>query len=293
MSTSLHEVLSTCPNCRVEAALLELVESGGPAPGPIEARCRLCGRWERRAQVLDPGLRFADPLQVEAALRRWAAAEGEEDLDRFIASGFPGLDRAQLTQALLQGRPVTTSFDVVAWLFPSMAAGGGSPPPSTEVPAPPLPPAPPQPPAPPLAPSPPLDAGPPLDAPGPSDLRIALHALITVMLADGIVRAGERAFLAGFAARAGLDLPDPPLPLRPPDLPIPRRPGPILDAMVELALIDRERDGSEHQVIREFARHWGQDPTQTDGALHRAALQGAPPLIRLWVRLRRLLGAGP
>jgi hypothetical protein len=78
------------------------------------------------------------------------------------------------------------------------------------------------------------------------------------MLADGRVRPGERRFLD----RALAELGAPPLPeaelrvWRPNELgPMPE-PAKVLRAMRLLALVDKEADGSEARVLKEYARAW-------------------------------------
>lgn len=282
MSADLVQVLSPCPSCRVESALVELVELTATGSAVFEGRCRMCGRWERQGSLVDPGIPFREAVQVEAALARWAEREGEPDLDAFIASGFGGLDRAALCEALLAGRPVETTFDVIAWLFPGMAGGGARSEPLVT----------PDPPAaqtsPPAAA--PLRLSPPPPHSGPADsMQTALCALVTVMLADGAIRPGERAFVEGFAERAGLPRPTELRAWRPTELRPPARPALVLGAMIDLALIDRERDGTELQVIREFARQWGEPIEQVEARFRRVAERDDPPMIRLWRSLRRLL----
>lgn len=309
MRSDLVQILSSCPACRVEAAVVELVEVGRIDSIVVEGRCRMCGRLEEDGQVRFPGQRFASDEQVLAALARWAAEDGESDVRLFLESGFGGLDLPGLTRALVEGRPVETSFDVIAWLFPGMGAGAGAAQAEPEQVA--------------RA----LEQGPRAgggvlhrtaasgdaptemsgrlgawDAPAPGgsadpepepadDLHVAVQALVAVMLADGVIRPGERRFLDGFLARAGL----PPLPddelraRRPPELPRPARPEPILRAMIDLAYIDMERDGSEWAVVREYARHWGFPLDELERLGERKEEQLASAMTRLWRSLRRLL----
>lgn len=306
MQAELVQILAACPSCRVEAAVVELVEVSavvevgtGDRGQVIEGRCRLCGRWERGGAVLDRGIPFRDAGQVHAALLRWARTEGEDDVHAFVASGFSGLSTDQVTAALLARRPVETSFDVIAWLFPGLAGAGGgggkvdagelaraaeAGPRGGGVLARSLPEARPQ--TQPMQPLPPQASAPEVD-----ERRLALQALAAVMLADGVIRPGERAFLEGFAHRAGLPGLDPALvrPWRPTDLPLPQTPEPILLAMVDLSFIDHERDGSEWRVVREFARHWGYPVDKLEALGERREEQVAPAMVRLWRSLRRLL----
>lgn len=295
MNSELVQILSPCPNCRVDAAVVELIELGEADSLVVEGRCRMCGRREEDGALLHEGQRFTDGGQVRSALRRWAAEEGEADLDLFIQSGFGGLDEAALVDALLAGRPVETSFDVIAWLFPG--AGGGSAMGTRPDEAARALEAGPRGGGPVLARSPGVAADPQPDPaadvaqPQPSPAEIAVHGLIAVMLADGLIRPGERRFLDAFVSRAGL----PPVddswirPWRPNDVPRPADPEPILQAMVDLTFIDRERDGSEWRVVREFARAWAFPVDRLERMGQRKQEQVAPAMARLWRSLRRLL----
>ncbi|NOY24924.1 MAG: hypothetical protein GXP62_03540, partial [Oligoflexia bacterium] len=276
MAHELIQILSNCPACRVESAVVELVELDDHDSRVVDARCRLCGLTSHDGQIVAAGQRFTSRDQIDAALTAWARAEGEDDVDAFIASGFGARDRAGVFDALLAGQPVQTNFDVVAWLFPGMGMGVGASRAIADgalladpadlarcvavdlaaglaadlaadlaVAAPPD-----------LAPA----ACPAPDVGSPPDARVvAIKALAAVMLADGQVRPGERAFLEGFASRAGLLCLDPSWvrAWRPMDLGLVADPEPILHAMIDLAFIDRQRDHSEWRVVREFARHWG------------------------------------
>ncbi|RME24990.1 MAG: hypothetical protein D6798_09950, partial [Deltaproteobacteria bacterium] len=138
----------------------------------------------------------------------------------------------------------------------------------------------------------PDEAPPPASSPAPpvDPRRVAVQGLLAVMLADGLIRPGERRFIDAFVARTGL----PPLseadirPWRPNEVPRPPEPRPILEAMVDLCFIDRERDGTEWRVVREFARAWGfpLDELEAMGRQREAAQASA--VTRLWRALRRL-----
>ena len=88
--------------------------------------------------------------------------------------------------------------------------------------------------------------------------RLVARAMAAVMLADGEIRAPERSFLEAFLR----DNHHPPIteddlrPWRPGDLGWLEEPAPVIEAMVALAYVDRQRDGTEWRVIREFARYW-------------------------------------
>ncbi|MCB9779103.1 MAG: hypothetical protein H6742_11115 [Alphaproteobacteria bacterium] len=293
MRGELVQILATCPTCRVEAAVVELVEIGQTDSLVVEGRCRMCGRQEEHGTILEPGRRVWTRAAVLDALVRWAGEDGETDLDAFIQSGFSGRDLDGVVAALQAGRPIETSFDVVAWLFPGMGGGGGAMGVADGD----------------LARA--AEAGPKggggvlartpgdrTDAPASDEpaadpdalARLPLRALSAVMLADGVIRPGERQFLDGFAARLGLDkaAASDLRPWRPADLPWPTDPEPILRAMVELAFVDAERDGSEWRVVREFARHWGYPLADLEALGRQKEEALASAMTRLWRALRRL-----
>jgi len=140
------------------------------------------------------------------------------------------------------------------------------------------------------APSVPLPVAP--TRPPPVDLRrAAIRALAAVMPADGLILPGERAFLDGFAQRAGMSAIDEAelRPWQPADVGHPADPEPILLAMVEPTFIDRQRDGSEWRVVREFARHWGYPLERLERLGERKEQELAPAMVRLWRSLRRLV----
>jgi len=293
VAAELIQILSTCPHCKVEAAVVELVELARGESTVVEGRCRMCGRRTDATGEVQPGQRFSTRLQVHGALARWAAEEGEPDVASFVASGFGGLSEDEVVDALLAGRPLQTGFDVIAWLFPGMAGGGGAAPdPARAVQRGPregggV-----------LARS-PLPAGTdvalaPAAAAPVDPRRVAVQGLLAVMLSDGLVRPGERRFLDAFVARLGLaPLVDADIrPWRPNEVPRPDDPEPILRAMVELCFIDRERDGSEWRVVREFARAWAFPLAELEALGRDREEAVAPAMTRLWRALVRLFVVG-
>src|SRR6185503_20116391 len=100
----------------------------------------------------------------------------------------------------------------------------------------------------------------PVPAPA-ADVRAAARVLVSVMVADGELRAGERQFVERFLQTEGLP------PFEPADLRVWRpsevtglaaalRPK-VLEAAIALAHLDRMRDGSEWKIIQAYARAWG------------------------------------
>lgn len=233
------EVLSPCPRCRVEGALVELLDP----PTVILASCRLCSYAVDAGEVVRLGDPYVEPVEVIDALGRWAEREGEGDAARFVATNFCGRSLDEVVARILAGEPVETSFDVIARLFPGMGGGrvaerghaSESRVVTHEVPAPP-------PEAPPRAPDP----------------RDVSRALASMMLADGRVRPAERAAFERLRARLGAPaIPDAELRVwRPLELGVVPDPAALLDAMRQVALADREVDSSEVRLLREYARAW-------------------------------------
>ena len=281
------QVLSDCPHCRVESALVELIDPSERIGVAIEARCRLCGYAAELGDVVQLGQPFLDHDDVVEALARWAAEDGEADVAVFAVANFNGRDPGAIARAVLAGERVDTGFDVIAWLFPALQGGGprgddddrprlprvgvgvgpsaeaggpGGNPLAGRYGAAPRPQR--------TAPEPPPVVAPP--APDPRDLG---RALASVMLADGQIRPAERRFLDQALARAGA------APLADEDLRVwrPTELGPVGDAkgviaaMRALALCDHEADGSERRVLEEYARAWQvplpADPLPRPGAM--------------------------
>jgi hypothetical protein len=238
--TSAYQVLADCETCRIEGAVLELVEAAGDEGRMLEARCRYCGYAQVLGRPISPGAVPRDAAGIRAAFVRWANEEGEE-VGAFLHAHFCGLEPERVEALLLARERVPTSFDVVGYLFPGAGVRG----------------------------APVLDRR----APEPADAAVvstatarllaasttAARAMAALMLADGAIRPGERQFLDAFLLRAGHE------PLsesdlrqwRPTDLDVPDDPERIVEAMVDLMVVDRQSDETEWRVVREFARHWG------------------------------------
>lgn len=319
-----YQVLADCPHCHTEAAVLQLMDPLHPACHlgvPASTRCRLCGHAEEadeelfaprlpmtsgrcpactkplseearageapcphcgyqpRVQRLREPLDLSDPDLARRALARWAAEEGEE-VGVFCRANM-GREVDQLVAALVAGQPVGTSFDVIAYLFPAGPAGRGA---SAAARTPEV-----------------VDREPVEEEEAPLEVveetwspRTPARTLISVMLADGELRPGERLFIDTFLDRAGypaLDSADlrvwRPQELGP--LPPPQVREQLVEAAVHLAHLDRERDGSEWKVISAYAAAWGITEAQLkqwDTAYDR---RYATAMSRLWRSLSRLV----
>jgi hypothetical protein len=224
--------------------------------------------------VVHPGERLAgDPDRARAALARWAAAEGDPDVARFVHAHFGDGGIDAVVARLAVGERVETCFDALAWLFPGIGAigGGGAAegPRDTE----------PGVPAGLTAPAsmPPRSSFPgatmrrsslvPASVPATREnvpphknpLRVTARALASVMISDGVVTTTDRGFVDRQLAAWG----HPPLReddlavWRPHELGWPHDPGATIEAMARLCYVDGQRDLTEWRVVREFARAWG------------------------------------
>jgi hypothetical protein len=251
------QVLADCPHCRIEAAVLEWMDPAHPpcARGvALWRRCRACGAAERsdatgQLRETSAPTDLRDPGRAQAAIARWAAEEGEGDPSAFCAAHLGG-DLTEVVGRLARGEPVGSTFDVIAFLFPGAGAAGAGPEPRPRV----------------------VD-GAERAAPAASPPEVRMDArtpgrfLVSVMVADGALRAGERTFVDAFLARHHLPPLDPtdlrvwrPLELGAP--PPPAQRDQLLEAAVHLMHLDRARDGSEWRVVKVFASAWGVPESQ-------------------------------
>lgn len=263
------EILSDCPVCKVEAAVVELVDPGRASGVAVTARCRLCLREERLGRLVHEGSVPRDLDAARAALLRWASEEGESDLERFC-EGSMGVGADEVARRLVGGEPVSTNFDALAWLFGGMSGGGAEAPARapTEAPA-------------------QVEAV--IAAPAPIPFRPA-RALASVLLADGRARPAERALADRMLERAGY----PPIQAedmrvwRPSELGRPSEPGPWIEALIRLVWADGQRDESEWRVLREIARAWAWPMARLERMDARQAARHAPLQVRAWQSFKRL-----
>jgi hypothetical protein len=240
-----YQVLTDCPHCRVEGALLELMDPSERIGVPLESRCRLCGFATELGDTTALPTPLLDEEDVVHALARWAEGDGEADVHVFAAANFGGLTPRSVAQRVLNGQRVETTFDVVAFLFPAMSGGASTGGAAERVE---------------LRPRPRelvREAPPP--GPPPVEPLAAARALVSVMVADGHLRPAERVFVARTLERLGApDMPESEWRVwRPHEVGRPADPAAFIQAMRALALCDKEPDGSEARVILEYARAWG------------------------------------
>lgn len=223
--------------------MVELLDPSIAEGISIEGTCRLCGHQVAMGATKTQGSRFSTEAEARSALLAWGLAEGEPDLDTFCAGSLCGITADEACRRLVAGEPIETSFDVIAMLFPGAGGGMGAAEPASAS----------------FTPTRSMLDGlavlPEVPRTAP---RIVQRALAAVMLADGVVNAEERVFLDAWLVEHGHDplTADDLRPWRPGDLGWLEAPAPIIAAMVALAYVDRQRDGTEWRVIREFARYW-------------------------------------
>ena len=253
------QVLSDCPACHVESAIVELVLPDQAAVGS----CRMCGLALEGGAVVGPGAPFSSESEVVDAITRWAVAEGEEP-QVFVEANFGAGSLHAVAALVLAGARVETSFDVVAWLFRTRTAGamalggraqpseqaeafasagsggGGASPPAT----------------PPAGRA--TEDGPRSAEAAPPNLLATTRALVATALADGRVEAAERKVLASACTRLGAPQPTEAdwRAWRPHEVGVPPDPVETVKAMIAVALADRVPDIGEARLIREFARSW-------------------------------------
>lgn len=301
------QAVGDCTWCKVEGATIELIdpEHGSFAYGRAATlSCNLCGYAETYdgldlqrcvscgealtegareahaceacghapAATVTDGIDLQDGDAVRTALLGWARREGLE-VDE-LTSGSLGLDPDTLVTRLAAGEPIESSLHAIAFLFPGVAAGGSA---SATVPDDVVPP-----------PAPVIELA-------PVDVMAPARLLVSVMLADGAIVAGEQAFVEAFLVKHALP------PLQPEDL-RPWRPHEIgriesdalarasLEAAVELMHLDGARDGSELRIIRTFARVWGIPEADVARWNERYERRYAPRFSVLWRALSRWVG---
>ncbi len=270
-----------CPSCKAPI-------DDGARQGLVCGACALSIAVEVVQEPLDLGSRAA----LASALFRWAQEEGYESAEEMLEVSFEGISLETFEDRIQKGERVETTFDVLGFLFAHMGGAGGAAggQPSLGQPR--------------------LTAG---RIHGPAEeiwgsaptARIQLPtgrmphrrnralALISVMAADGTTRPLERQFIDRMLAADDLD------PLSDDEIKI-RRPhevgpvGPLKDrealveAMLEVAHIDDERDETEIRLIRAFARHWGVDPARIDRWLKAHELRSSSRLTRALVKVKAL-----
>ncbi len=281
------EILADCPECRVESALVEVYDEAFAACRlgiSAEAACRFCGvRFEGDSPaddtpfrpsgcpacgsmladdldlhhscaacgiravrtVVSPGLDLSTRGAVEERLLAWAKTEGHGSVPEFLAACFLGLSIDDVHARVRAKERVETSFDVYFHLFghSAMSTGGGTVPRRR----------------PPSLPPPEPERIPSRPPPTP---RAFLYPIVSVMVADGVIKDVEMQFVDRVLATEGHSplLPEEIRVHRPAEVaravPVGRR-HEAVELMVQLAAVDGETDVQELRIARAYASAWG------------------------------------
>ncbi|MEI8254700.1 MAG: hypothetical protein WCJ30_03420 [Deltaproteobacteria bacterium] len=332
------EILADCPVCLCEGSLIEVYDLVDPASSlgiPADARCRLCcAAWSAvvvpgpgsigvaargsgrcpccghtllepevqahacgqcgsraRAELTRSPDSLGDRAAIDRALARFADEESERDVAAFVASNFTAETADGVLAAVLRREPIETSFAAMHTLFNrhggrgAAAGGGGS---SavrdrreSRVPD---------------------QLGPgvhlPVPPPPAYDTQAMLHALVSIVVADGEIDAEERHFIEAFAAREGLAPPGDhdyqmhrPVEIAgrvPPD-----RRLELLERMTELACLDGVADSSEMRIVRAYAAIWSVEDQALGGWVEKYRLARASRGRRWMLRVKDFFLAPP
>ncbi len=332
------EILADCPVCLCEGSLIEVYDPLDTASSlgiPADARCRLCcavwsatvvpgpgslgaaargsGRCpccghtlleqevqahacgqcgsRARAELVRPPDALGDLAAIGRALARFADEESERDVTAFVASNFTAETIEGVLAAVLRREPIETSFAAMHTLFNrhggrGAAAGGGGAGVKRDR----------------RESRAPVVLGPgvhlPVPAPPVYETRAMLHALVSIVVADGEIDADERAFIEAFTAREGLVAPGDndytmhrPVEVAgrvPPD-----RRLELLERMTELACIDGVADSSEMRIVRAYAAIWSVDDDVLGGWVEKYRLARASRGRRWMLRVKDFFLAPP
>ena len=118
--------LASCPNCRIEAVLVEVHDPQIVQGASVHAKCNFCGYESELDVVTNPGKRWQTTEEALAALRAWADKEGSSDVDAFCRDNLDGLPALEVARRLCAQEEIGSGFDVLAFLFPGMSGGGPS-----------------------------------------------------------------------------------------------------------------------------------------------------------------------
>jgi hypothetical protein len=197
-------------------------------------------------------------------LDRWATEEAAADVAEFCKGTFD-LTPDDVLGRWERSQRVDTSLDAVAWLFPTEEISVTSDVDRTPTPV-------------------------PVRRVDPQPIRVdraGVLMLVSVMLADGELRAGERTFIDRWLMREGLT------PVVATELRVwtpaeagrpPKDAARWIEAAVHVMHLDRLRDDAEWRVILAFARAWNVDEARVsewDRAWDRRNISAMGRLVRL------------
>lgn len=264
------QIRKKCEHCLIDSASIEVHDSSGDEGVAMYAECSFCHCQYENGELIRGPNPLHTPQQVQAAFESWMRSEGHTDLLEFCRAHFEVSDVSELIQKVLDRQPIESNFDVLGYLFSGMM-GQADPGAVTDE----------------------SDFSSPLtdfDILYPTaELSVIACALTSVMMADGSIEHEERQLLNAQLQQFGVSPLDPAdqRVWRPSELAYPSDPQRLIEAMVELAFVDKQLDGSEWQVIREYARHWRCDLEALEVIRsERTVREGA--LSRLFSALRHL-----
>ena len=223
-----------------------MIEVHDPSIGEgvaIYAECPFCCCQYEMGHLIQAPIKLETEAEIHDALMTFMRSEGGKEIEEFCNANLNGLSFSEAKQGLLNKESLMSNLDVMGFLFSGMHGG--------------------------------VDGVALEEVPLPeqealtieSDFRISMStseisviscALTSVMLADGIIQPEEERLLSQLLSQFNV----PPLDKedyrvwRPSELSRPLDPDRLIEAMIDIAFIDNELDGTEWQVIREYARYW-------------------------------------
>ncbi|MBM74454.1 MAG: hypothetical protein CMK59_03565 [Proteobacteria bacterium] len=275
---STFQTLEECPNCLIEAVLVETYNPALSSEAPISRCCPFCDFHEENGNLLNQGKQWSSVEDAADSIKKWALSEGEHNPEQFCQYNLGGISLQETAQRLHLKQPISSSFDLLQYLFSGMFHAPMS--------------------------APDIHIGSSQDSKPLTkntrsssssfsknqDIPIAARALASVMLADGQVLDIERRVLDNYLSHSGAS------PLKdsdiqswlPIDLPIPKNPEQLLNAMMEVAFADEELDETEWRLIREYARHWSCDLKSLEAERKKRELPKQSKRTRIWRALKTL-----
>ena len=245
-------------------------DSAGTEGVAMYSECSFCRcQYENGVRIRGP-IQLDTTEQVQAAFAVWMRAEGYSNPIEFCRAHFQVSSPTEFAEKVLAREDIDTNFDVLGYLFSGMA---GQAEPEQAVVS-----------------SDEHEPYPDFDIYYPTaELSVIACALTSVMMADGSIEQEEQQLLNAQLQQFGVSPLEPPEQRvwRPSELAYPSDPQRLIEAMIELAFVDNQLDGSEWQVIREYARYWRCDLDALEVARsERIVRQGT--LSRLFSALRHL-----
>lgn len=238
MSKSI-QIRKKCEHCLIDCARIEVHDTSESEGIALYSECSFCRCQYEKGVLVQGPISFQTEAEIQAAFEHWMRAEGFGHLDEFAQSHFNTPLGSTLIHKVLHQENIESNFDVLGYLFSGMVGQADPEPQPSED-----------------------DFSEPMgdfDILYPTaELSVIACALTSVMMADGVIQPEEQRLISEQLKQFGVE----PLEAadlrvwRPSELVHPSDPQRLIEAMVELAFVDNELDGSEWQVIREYARYW-------------------------------------